>query len=101
MKVINKLLEETCRLMLIDIEDREVLQIVLDRCRENGYITEQDAKQFTLKGFPLYNIWLNILFIPSGDLVSLIKNKQLYFEDLVCALSIFAQDIKLRSQVRI
>lgn len=97
MKAIDKLLEETCRLMLCDVEDRETLQMALNRCRINGYVEEQDVKKFISNGFPLYSIWLNILFIPSGDLIGLIKNKQLYFEDLVCALSIFAQDIKLRS----
>lgn len=101
MKVINKLLNETCKLMLCDVEDREILQETLNKCRHNGYVSEQDVKQFVSKGFPLYNIWLNILFIPSGDLVSMIKNKQIAFEDLVCALSIFAQDIKLRSQKKL
>lgn len=98
MSIVEILLDETGKLMLIDKEDRESLLCALKNCEKSGVCGVTSLRTFTNYGFPLVQILSTIKKISFIEAAKAFEDKQVTYEDLVCMISIFAQDIKFRSQ---
>lgn len=102
MSVVKTLLRETVRLMKIEpnINTNGVdnLFFALDNCKEAGVATSLTVRTFANYGFPIIQTYATIYGIPTREAVEAVNNHKVTYEDLVCIIGIFAQDIKLRSQ---
>lgn len=102
MSIVKTLLRETVRLMQIEPNNNESiinnLFFVLDNCKETGVATSLTVRTFANYGFPLIPIYATIYRIPTTEAVEAVNSHRVTYEDVVCIISIFAQDIKLRSQ---
>ena len=70
MNIINKIIDDIARSMIMDKEDREKLHLI------------------------------TILRIPNEAVANLCTDEKITYEDLLCILSIFAQDLLVRKQIR-
>lgn len=98
MGIVEILLEETGKLLLLDIEDRKSLLLVLENCKKSGTFGVTSLRTFVERGFPFVQILSNIKKISIKEAAICYERKEVTYEDLLCMISIFAQDIKFRSQ---
>lgn len=98
MDIVDILIEDTAKIMNLDTADRQKLQIAASEVRRKGILTFIDLRVFVESGFPLVSILANITKMPSQTVIDNIKLGLFSYSDFCCAISIFAQDIKLRTQ---
>lgn len=98
MSVLETLLCETLRLMRIDTKGADSLLCALNNCKCSGIVGAMEVRAFANYGFPLIQIYATIKGIPTNEAAEIFKSNRVTYEDLVCIIGIFAQDIKLRSQ---
>lgn len=53
---------------------------------------------FTNYGIPIMRVLANILNEPITGIAEKINNKEMSYQDLICALSVIAQDFKVMEQ---
>ena len=74
------------------------LQIALLNCEICNYIRPYEARIFTNYGIPIMQVLANILNEPITGIAEKINNKEMSYQDLICALSVIAQDFKVMEQ---
>lgn len=98
MTVIETLLDNTANLIGAGEKGRADLLCALANCKASGTVSNNAVRSFANYGFPIVGTIATIKGVPTNDVVKAINEKQVTYEDLVCVISVFAQDIKLRSQ---
>lgn len=98
MRIIETLLDKTARLIGVGEQGISDLMCALDNCKKSGAVSCHTVRSFANYGFPIVEPIATIRGVSTKDVVADINNKKVTYEDLVCIISIFAQDIKLRSQ---
>lgn len=98
MRVIETLLDKTARLLGVGEQGISDLMCALENCKKSGAVSVHTIRSFANYGFPIVEPISTIMGVTTKAVVDDIDNKKVTYEDLVCVISIFAQDIKLRSQ---
>lgn len=100
MNIINKIIDDIARSMIMDKEDREKLHLIVQLCKSSGVVSIMEFRQLTSLGIPIARILVTILRIPNEAVANLCTDGKITYEDLLCILSIFAQDLLVRKQIR-
>lgn len=100
MEIIKKLIDDIARSMIMDKEDREKLHLIVQQCKGSEVVSITDLRQLTNLGIPIVRILVTILRIPNEAVAGLCEDDKITYEDLLCILSIFAQDIMIRQQIK-
>lgn len=100
MNIINKIIDDIARSMIMDKEDREKLHLIVQQCKGSRVVNITDLRQLTSLGIPIVRILVTILRIPNEAVAGLCEDDKITYEDLLCILSIFAQDLLVRKQIR-
>ena len=98
MDIVDILIEDTAKIMNLDTADRQRLQTAASEVRRKGILTHVDFRVFVESGFPLVSILANITRQRLQSVVDGISLGLFSYSDFCCAISVFAQDIKLRTQ---
>lgn len=98
MSIVETLLDETGKLMQISAEERNTLLCALQNCKHSGVVGVTSLRVFSERGFPFVRILSTVKHINVSDALKMFEDKGVTYEDFVCMIGIFAQDIKLRSQ---
>lgn len=98
MDIVYILIEDTAKIINLDTADRQKLQVAASEVRRKGMLAFSDLRRFAEFGFPLITILANITKKPSQTVLDNIKLGLFSYSDFCCAISVFAQDIKLRTQ---
>lgn len=91
----KKLILDVCRL-LRNNEKNVVLAVRL--CKEKGVLTIEEARQLTSDGIPVVTIIGTVLGITTEEACKQVLDRKITYDDLLCILGIFAQDLMQRSQ---
>lgn len=100
MNIINNLIDDIAHSMIMDKEDREKLHLIVQQCKDSGAVSIIDLRQLTSLGIPIVKMLVTILRIPNEAVAGLCKDHKITYEDLLCILSIFAQDLMIRQQIK-
>lgn len=100
MNIINKIIDDIARSMIMDKEDREKLYLIVQQCKDSGAVSIVNLRQLTSLGIPIVRILVTIQRIPNEAVVGLCEDDKITYEDLLCILSIFAQDLMIRQQIK-
>lgn len=95
MIIVDKIIQDISRLLILDVEDQENFAFVMNRCKHEGKAGIDELTQLTNLHIPIVKIYATVL--QSGEL-SASQIKEISVEDLTCMLGIFAQDLLLRVQ---
>lgn len=100
MNIINKIIDDIARSMIMDKEDREKLYLIVQQCKDSGAVSIVNLRQLTSLGIPIVRILVTIQRIPNEAVAGLCEDDKITYEDLLCILSIFAQDLMIRQQIK-
>lgn len=98
MDIVDILIEDSAKIMNLEIADRQKLQTAASEVKRKEKLTFSDFRRFAEFGFPLITILANITKKPSQTVINNIYSGLFSYSDFCCAISVFAQDIKLRTQ---
>lgn len=98
MDIVDILIDDIAKIMNLDTADRQKLQVAASEVRRKGVLTHVDFRVFVESGFPLVSILANITRQRLQSVVDGISLGLFSYSDFCCAISVFAQDIKLRTQ---
>lgn len=98
MEIIKILLIETIRIIGATADSNYLLHLV-NEAKRSG-VTHDTIRAFACAGIPLLRIFSNVLRIEPSQAVSFVESGKFTYDDLICAISIFAQDIKREQQLR-
>lgn len=96
--IIERLLKNISSAIGMSESDLRNLQIALRNCEICNYIRPYEARIFTNYGIPIMQVLANILNEPITRIAEKINNKEMSYQDLICALSVIAQDFKVMEQ---
>lgn len=96
--VIERLLEDISKIMRMDKISQERFVLVLSICQQQKFMGIHEFRQLTELGIPIGKILKTILIAPMEQVRNTIENKSVSYEDLICCISIFAQDLMFRNQ---
>lgn len=91
----NKLISDVCGLMRVD--NNEVFS-AFQQCKLIGFLRIPEATKLIENGFPIFAIIGTVLRTNALDARNQIVEGKITYDDLLCALGIFAQDLMQRSQ---
>lgn len=89
------LISDVCLLMCID--KNNVLS-VFQQCKLIGFLRIPEATKLVNSGFPVYTIIGTVLGTNALDGHNKVSDGKITYDDLLCILGIFAQDLMQRSQ---
>lgn len=98
MEIIKILLIETIRIIGATADLDYLLHLVNEA--KQGGVTHDTIRAFNCAGIPILRIFSNVLRITPSQAVSFVESGKFTYDDLICAISIFAQDIKREQQLR-
>lgn len=96
--IIERLLKNISSAIGMSESDLRNLQVALRNCEICNYIRPYEARIFTNYGIPIMQVLANILNEPITGIAEKINNKEMSYQDLICALSVIAQDFKVMEQ---
>ena len=96
--IIERLLKNISSAIGMSESDLCNLQIALRNFEICNYIRPYEARIFTNYGIPIMRVLANILNEPITGIAEKINNKEMSYQDLICALSVIAQDFKVMEQ---
>ena len=99
MDIIKNLLSDVITLSGVTA-DLDSLLHNLDDATTNGVVTRHTIIVFANAGIPIISIFSGVLHIDNTQTVALIENGRFSYDDLICAISIYAQEIKREYQIR-
>lgn len=76
MEIINKLIDDIARYMIMDKEDREKLPLIVQQCKGSGVVSIIDLRQFTNLGIPIVKILVTILKIHNEAVANLCTDEK-------------------------
>lgn len=91
----QKLISDICRLLR---SDEKNTIIAFQQCKLIGFLRVQEAMQISNIGFPVYTIIGTVLGTNPTDARNRVVEGQITYDDLLCILGIFAQDLMKRNQ---
>ena len=98
MDVLDKLIDDICKIMNVNVKDKESMFLAINNCKANGIITTQELLHLTSLGLPIIQVYSKILRLSVQDGYDKIKKENMSFLDLSCVIAIFAQDLMFRQQ---
>lgn len=99
MDIIKALINDAITLSGVNA-DTEYLLHILNEVKESGAVTRHTIRAFANAGIPIVSIFGGVLRIDSMQTVTLIENGLFTYDDLICAISIYAQEVKRENQIR-
>lgn len=96
--IIERLLKNISSAIGMSESDLRNLQVALRNCEICNYIRPYEARIFANYGIPIMQVLANILNEPITGIAEKINNKEMSYQDLICALSVIAQDFKVMEQ---
>lgn len=96
--IIERLLKNISSAIGMSESDLRNLQVALRNCEICNYIRPYEARIFTNYGIPIMQVLANILNEPITGIAEKINNKEMGYQDLICTLSVIAQDFKVMEQ---
>ena len=96
--IIERLLKNISSVLGMSESDLRNLQIALRNCEICNYIRPYEVRIFANYGIPIMQVLANILNEPITGIAEKINNKEMSYQDLICALSVIAQDLKVMEQ---
>lgn len=67
---------------------------------KQGGVTHDTIRAFNCAGIPILRIFSNVLRITPSQAVTFVESGKFTYDDLICAISIFTQDINREQQLR-
>lgn len=95
MMIENKLISDVCRLLCVDSNN---VFAAFQQCKLIGFLRIPEATKLIQNGFPVYTIIGTILRTNALDGHNQVSDGKITYDDLLCILGIFAQDLMQRSQ---
>lgn len=89
----QELISDICRSLHLDDKN---MQTVFINCKLFGFARIQEVCQLTSMGVPVLPILSGVLKITQIDVRNRVVNGEVSYEDMLCVLGIFAQELALK-----
>lgn len=84
--------------MQMDKNNQELLVRIISQCQQQKFMGRYEFRRLTDLGIPIGNILKTILGFPMEQVIKIIDSKGISFDDTLCCMSIFAQDLMYKAQ---
>ena len=98
--VVKTLIDDICRIMIAGEKSRANIYTAVRQCEAKGKFDRGELLQLTEAGIPVVAILSRILRTTQQDVSRMAAAGEISYQDLICAMAIFAQDLMQRSQER-
>lgn len=88
--IVTKLISDVCGSLRTDARN---VEIAFSQCKATGVLRKQEFLQLMNSGFPIHQIYSNVMRIPMSETQRKILAGEITYDELLCILGIFAQDI--------
>lgn len=99
MKIIETLLHDIVSLRCV-LSNTGALIENLKLTKSLGVLTPNVVRVYANSGIPIVAILGGILRLSPNRIVALIESRKILYDDFICSISIYAQEIKREAQLR-
>lgn len=93
--MVTKLISDVCEALRTDARN---VEIAFSQCKATRVLRKQEFLQLINSGIPVHQIYSNVMRIPMSETQSKIIAGTITYDELLCVLGIFAQDIAVVHQ---
>lgn len=93
--IVAKLISDVCEALKTDALN---VEIAFSQCKATGVLRKQEFLQLINSGIPVHQIYSNVMRIPMSETKNKIIAGAITYDELLCILGIFAQDIAVTRQ---
>lgn len=98
MNLVHILVDDIGKVMRMRKDDVERFHYAVRLCEAAGCVRAQEVRQMAEIGIPVVSIAASMLKINATEAFGKFKDTEVTYQDLLCILGAFAQDLMMRSQ---
>lgn len=97
MEIVQAIINDIEKSMRMDADDAKRFRTAVSICEATGFVHINELRQLTEAGIPIFRIASGILRTSAEETSSKFKNREITYQDLICILAIWAQDLAVRT----